>query len=238
MSAGALDNFLRDIGETGAPSEEQAARLTEIAKRYKELLGQLEASGSADPEVRRLKAEARTALDRGDFAQAEALLNQAKTLDLAAAAQMQADVDARMYSAAEAAAGNGDLMMAQLRYVDASKYYEEAKQILPDNMNSTFGVYLIKLGLAKRFAGKYNEAIEYFKMSIDVSARISSSFKFINSDFKDYILISKMNLCILYRLNFNFQAAEEMCVAALRASEQFNPESVSAASALGNLALL
>ena len=45
---------------------------------------------------------------------------------------MQADLDARKLSAAEAAAQNGDLMMTQIRYADAARYYAEAVGLTPE----------------------------------------------------------------------------------------------------------
>src|SRR4051794_14799849 len=121
----ALERFLADLGQGEVPTEELPSRLAEIAKRYKELLAQLETTSSTDPEVQHLKAEAGEALHAGDFARTEALLNQAKEHDLSAIEQMQAALDARKLSAADAAAQNGDLMMTQLRYAAAARYYAE-----------------------------------------------------------------------------------------------------------------
>ena len=46
--------------------------------------------------------------------------------------RLQADLDARKLSAAEAAAENGDLMMTQIRYADAARYYAEAAGLTPE----------------------------------------------------------------------------------------------------------
>ena len=139
VSAGALRGFLLAIGEADVPIERQPAKLAEIATRHKDLLARLEATSSTDPEVQRLKAEAREALDAGDFGRTEELLNRAKARDLlvieqirATMERMQAALDARRLSAAEAAAENGALMMTQLRYADAARYYAEAVGLTPE----------------------------------------------------------------------------------------------------------
>src|SRR5207249_4274364 len=73
-----LHTFFRIIGEAEVKPEQIGAKLIEIATHYLELRAQLDTTSSADPEVQRLKEEARAALDRGDFARTEDLLNQAK----------------------------------------------------------------------------------------------------------------------------------------------------------------
>ena len=89
--------------------------------------------------MQRLKTEARGALDAGDFTRTEELLNQAKARDLlviermrATMERMQAALDARQLSAAEAAAANGDLMMTRLCYAAAVPYYAEAVGLTPE----------------------------------------------------------------------------------------------------------
>jgi tetratricopeptide (TPR) repeat protein len=175
VSAGALDRFLRDIGEAGVPPEEQAVRLAEVAERYKGLLARLEAVGSDDPEVRQLKAAAAKALDAGDFARAEALLNRSKERDLSAVEQMQtamermrAALEARKLSAAEAAAQNGDLMMTQLRYAEAARYYAEAVRLTPETYPEPLSDRLTSWGWAALRAGDYGSALEATRRALAV----------------------------------------------------------------------
>ena len=158
----ALKRFLSDLGQGDVPIEELPSRLAEIAKRYKNLLAQLETTSSTDPEVQRLKGEARSALDAGDFARTEELLNRAKARDLAAIEQMQAavvrlqaDLDARQLSAAEAAAQNGDLMMTQIRYADAARYCAEAVGLTPETRADYLSERLRAWAIAARRAGDF-----------------------------------------------------------------------------------
>ena len=128
----ALASFFAIVERERVPRHELEPALKEIAGRYKELLARLGTTGSTDPEVQRLKEQAREALRVGDFARAEEFLNQAKARDLSAIERMEADLDARKLSAAAAAAQNGDLMMTQIRYADAARYYAEAVELTPE----------------------------------------------------------------------------------------------------------
>ena len=136
----ALASFFAIVQRERVPRHElEPEHFKEIARRYKELLARLETMGSRDPEVQRLKEQARDALRAGDFDRTEELLNQAKARDLSAIEQteaamerMQADIDARKLSAAEAAAENGALKLTQLRYADAARYYIEAVKLIPE----------------------------------------------------------------------------------------------------------
>ena len=130
----ALASFFAIVERERVPRHELEPTLKDIARRYKELLARLETPGSADPEVQRLKEQARDALRAGDFDRAEELLNQAKARDLSAIERMEADLDARKLSAAEAAAANGALMMTQIRYAEAARYYAEGVGLTPEKM--------------------------------------------------------------------------------------------------------
>jgi hypothetical protein len=166
VSAGALRGFLLAIGEANIPIERQPAKLAEIATRHKDLLARLEATSSTDPEVQRLKTEARTALDAGDFTRTEELLNRAKARDLLVIEQMratmewmQAALDARRLSAAEAAAANGALMMTQIRYPEAARYYAEAVGLTPGTYPDPLSDLLTGWAAAAWRAGDYPTAV-------------------------------------------------------------------------------
>src|SRR4051794_16613932 len=158
----ALAGFFAILGETEVPPQDLTKRLVEIARRYKDLLARLEATSSTDPEVQRLKEQAREALEAGDFGRTEELLNQAKVRDLSAVEQMQAaleriqaDLDARRLSAAEAATENGDLMMTQIRYADAARYYAEAVGLTPEKYAEQLSARLTNWAEAAWRGGDY-----------------------------------------------------------------------------------
>jgi tetratricopeptide (TPR) repeat protein len=163
----ALASFFAIVERERVPRDELEPTLKEIARRYKELLARLEAPASTDPEVQRLKEEAREALRRGDFARTEAQLNRAKAIDLAAVermraamAQMQAALDARSLSAAEAAGQNGALMMTQLRYADAARYYAEAVGLTPERYAGPLSDRLTDWAWAAWRVGDYPSALD------------------------------------------------------------------------------
>ena len=156
-------------------------KLGEIATRYKDLLAQLKTTGSTDPEVKRLKKEAAEALHAGNFARTEEILNQAKARDLVAVEQMQADLEARKLSAAEAAAENGDLMMTQLRYADAARYYAEAVELTPEKYAEQRSKHLTDLNIAARLGGK-GEVLEVKGEVLEVKGSTSGLEGRISSD--------------------------------------------------------
>ena len=67
----ALNSFFRILEEQQVPRSELDSKLREIAATHKELLARLETVKSHDPEVVRLKKEARQAIKAGDYAEAK-----------------------------------------------------------------------------------------------------------------------------------------------------------------------
>lgn len=132
MSAGALDQLLRDIGEAAVPPEQQPECLAEIASRHKDLLARIARTASGDPSVREY-GEARAAIEAGEYNWAEQLLNEVKTAAVG---------NARRRRAAEAAAENGELAMTRLRYRRAAAYFAEAADLLPRDSDEARAVYL------------------------------------------------------------------------------------------------
>lgn len=72
----ALATFLRILGERKVSAEDLDAKLREIAARHLMLLKQIEAPPGEDPQVGSLRKEAMAAIDAGNYARAEALLQQ------------------------------------------------------------------------------------------------------------------------------------------------------------------
>src|SRR6187431_928450 len=73
----AVANFFRILGESKVPTEDLDDKLREIAARHQSLLRQLESVPGADPQVDALKQSAVAAIAAGDYARAQALLDQA-----------------------------------------------------------------------------------------------------------------------------------------------------------------
>ena len=207
--------------------------------RCKNLLAQLETTSSTDPEVQRLKEEARAALDAGDFARTEELLNQAKARDLAAIEQMQAamtrlqaDLDARQLSVAEAAAQNGDLMMTQIRYADAARYYAEAVDVTPKTRADYLSERLRAWTLAAWRAGDFPAGLAAAERALTIDqGRLSPVDALLATDLN--------NLAELYGDTGRYEQAEPLYQRALAIREKtLGGEHPDVAQSLNNLANL
>jgi hypothetical protein len=82
VSGGALRAFFRTLGEAEVPPERQERKLVEIAEHYKQLVTQVAAAPGDDPEVAKLKGEAKAALDAGQLERANDLLAQVQAAQL------------------------------------------------------------------------------------------------------------------------------------------------------------
>jgi tetratricopeptide (TPR) repeat protein len=220
LRAEALVRFFTSLGEADVPPEQLTTKLVKIAQHYQELLARLEKTSSADPEVRQLKEKAAAALDAGDFTRTEELLNQAKTRDLAAIEQMQVDLEARKFSAAEAAAENGSLMMTQLRHADAARYYSEAVRLVPEGFNTYLIQYLSYLGTAWSDAGDYQQAVKSLERALMIGEQLAPMFKMWLGSTDHFVVPMQEALCEAYIKIGDFDNAEKMCVVALHVIEQ------------------
>jgi tetratricopeptide (TPR) repeat protein len=181
--------------------------------------------------VQRLKEQAREALRVGDFDQAEELLNQAKAHDLSAIERMGPDLDARKLSAAEAAAQNGDLMMTQIRYADAARYYAEAVGLTPETRLPAADI-LNNLALLYRATGRYAQAELLYQRALAIGEKTLGP---------EHPTIASMlnNLALLYRATGRYAQAEPLHQRALAIDEKaLGPEHPGLATDLNNLAEL
>src|SRR5512132_594555 len=94
VSAGALQAFFRTLGEADVPPERQEGKLVEIAESYKQLVAQLTATPGDDPEVAKLKGEAKAALDAGQMERADDLLARVQAAQDAALERRQLEAAA------------------------------------------------------------------------------------------------------------------------------------------------
>jgi tetratricopeptide (TPR) repeat protein len=114
-----LQTFFRIIGEAGVAPEQVGERLVEIASRYKELLIQVDARPEDEPEVARLKAAAREALETGDLDQADVLLAEVEQLQDSA-------LDRLAREAAATRVQRGEVALTRLRYREAAAHFATA----------------------------------------------------------------------------------------------------------------
>jgi tetratricopeptide (TPR) repeat protein len=114
------------LGENDIPPERLAAKLVEIAERFKDLQATASAQPGDDPKIAALKTDAQKAVEAGELAKADALLADVET------EQRQA-LDRFAINAAETSAQRGEIALTRLRYAEAAKHFANAAGAFPAN---------------------------------------------------------------------------------------------------------
>src|SRR5437870_8219660 len=112
------------LGENDIPPERLAAKLVEIAERFKDLQATASAQPGDDPKIVSLKANAQKAIEAGQLVQADALLADVEM-------EQRHDLDRLAVNAAETSARRGDLALTRLRYGEAAKHFANAAALVP-----------------------------------------------------------------------------------------------------------
>src|SRR5947209_10502022 len=112
------------LGENDIPPERLAAKLVEIAERFKDLQATASAQPGDDPKIGSLKANAQKAIEAGQLVQADALLADVEM-------EQRHDLDHLAVNAAETSARRGDLALTRLRYGEAAKHFANAAALVP-----------------------------------------------------------------------------------------------------------
>jgi outer membrane PBP1 activator LpoA protein len=97
------------LGETDVAPERLAAKLVEIAERFKALQASTLAQSGDNPQVAALKADVRKAIDLGDLARADALLADVET-------NQRHDIDRLAINVADTASRRGEIALTRSRY--------------------------------------------------------------------------------------------------------------------------
>ncbi|MCP4112831.1 MAG: DUF2225 domain-containing protein [Desulfobacteraceae bacterium] len=235
VTKSALVSFFKILEQKQVPPEDLDSTLRKIAERYKELQAKLAVPSILDfPEVTALKEKAKEALEKGDFGQAEKLLNESAEKELACAVRLENKARNCRLSAAESKVQNGDLANTQLEYKKAAGYYKEAADMLegiPDT-ELTLAGYLQKQGDTCYYAGLYADAEKSFERVLKIRE------KHLGENHED-VAATLNNLALLYRAQGKYEEAEPLYKRALAISEKvLGPEHPDVATTLNNLALL
>src|SRR5256886_15275376 len=99
------------LGENDVPPERLAAKLLEIAERFKDLQATASAQPGDDPKIVSLKANAQKAVDAGELTKADALLADVET-------EQRRALDRLAVDAAETSARRGEIALTRLRYAE------------------------------------------------------------------------------------------------------------------------
>ncbi len=232
VTQAALSNFFKILKEQNVKPEDYDHTLRTIAERYNNLLKEVANLQSEDPEVKALLTQAEQVLKQGEFDQAEALINQAKSKDLIAAKKMQENANKRLLSAAEAAARNGDLKLTQIKYTEAAGYFQEAAEIVPTEFAEKLAYYLNQAGLALYNVGKYAEAEPLYQRSLAIWEQA------LGKNHPD-VATSLNNLALLYKTQGKYAEAEPLYQRSLAIIEKtLGKDHPNVALCLNNLAAL
>jgi tetratricopeptide (TPR) repeat protein len=212
----ALKSFFKILEQQQVPREDLDSTLRNIAKRYKELQDALQTFTSDDPAVIALEREASKALDAGDFAQAEKLLNEASQKDLEGAQQFQEMATKRWLSAAASKAELGALKETQLRWAEAASYYRQAAELVelvPKGADVTLATYLHYWGFASHEAGDYRQAEPPLTRALAIQEKV------LGPEPPDLSAILS-NLATLYHVQHQYAKAEPLYQRALATLEK------------------
>jgi tetratricopeptide (TPR) repeat protein len=232
VSKAALASFYKILNAQNIPPRNHAQTLRKITRTYLNNLKELASLPAEDAAVQVLLSEAGQVLSQGEFNQAEALINQAKTQDLVAAQELPATANKRFLSAAESAAQNGRLKLAQLKYLEAADYFQEAAKIVPVRFAGKTADYLTAAGSALYEAGQYPEAESVYQRGLVIrEKRLGENHAKVVASFN--------HLATLYRKQGKYGQAEPFLIKALASQEKVLPPFHPAvAKSLNNLASL
>ena len=135
--------------------EDLDAKLREVAARHLTLLKQVEIVPGANPQLDALKKSAVAAIGAGDYARAQALLEQAFDADLVAARKALDTANQRYVTAAKTKADLGQLKLSQLQYEAAAREFQTAADLVPASEPLIRARYLAAGGGAALSAGIY-----------------------------------------------------------------------------------
>jgi tetratricopeptide (TPR) repeat protein len=114
------------LGENDIPPERLAAKLVEIAERFKDLQATASAQPGDDPKIAALKTDAQKAIHAGDLVKADALLANVET-------EQRRALDRLAVDAAETSARRGEIALTRLRYAEAATHFANAAAVFPPN---------------------------------------------------------------------------------------------------------
>ena len=135
------------------------------------MLARVRTLSADDPQSVQLRQTAKTAIDQGQYAQAEAWLNKVSAQEVAAISELHDLMAPRMRSAAEAKAANGALKMTQLAYAAAADYYCQATAFMeqmPAGSDEPLALYLTEWGALYDAQGRYSEAEPLYQRALTI----------------------------------------------------------------------
>ncbi|MCI5219420.1 MAG: tetratricopeptide repeat protein [Candidatus Electrothrix sp. LOE2] len=167
-----INGFFGTLLKEKVPRDQWDAKLREIAAIHKELLERLSSVQSEDPEVVKLKQEAKQAIEKHEYDKAEELLKKAEARDLEAIEKMEQTARQRRISAAATNVDQAKLQRVQLRYAKAAAYWQKAAALLPEGEKKDRAYYLNAAGYDLDRISRYSEALPLYEQSLSLRQEI------------------------------------------------------------------
>jgi tetratricopeptide (TPR) repeat protein len=112
------------LGENDIPQERLAAKLVEIAERFKDLQATTSVRPGDNPKIAALKTDAQKAIEAGQLAEADALLADVEM-------EQRRNLDRFVVDEAETSSRRGHLALTRLRYREAAQHFANAAALFP-----------------------------------------------------------------------------------------------------------
>ncbi len=128
----ALENFFRLLGKEQVPPEKLLECLVELAEHHKQLEEQVRSLSTDDQEIEALRKQAATAINKGDYPQAEGLLAKAENLYLELAKKHKEKLHRDYLQAAAIRASRAQNSLVQFDYLKAAEHFKQAYTTVPE----------------------------------------------------------------------------------------------------------
>ena len=143
ISREALTSFFTILRHEQVPPEQLTAKLTSVALQYREMVDRLTAlEQAAGPDDRPILAEARAAIEKGDYDRAESLLVTLENAQATARAKAQANADDLARRQAATRAERARLSTLRFDHRTAADHFLAAANLLPTGDTESRGQYL------------------------------------------------------------------------------------------------
>jgi tetratricopeptide (TPR) repeat protein len=171
----ALLRFLEILGEKQVPPDHLVAQLEDIAMRHLRLLTQVGELNTDNSEIKLLVEQARTAINLGEYDDAEQFLIQAEDMYLAMArsvqqssVELQKTSDQYALDGARVRAQRAEMHFLELEYSRAAEIYVDAAEIVPHSHNKIRAKYVHRAGISALYAGEYLTASAHLDRAIKI----------------------------------------------------------------------
>jgi tetratricopeptide (TPR) repeat protein len=165
-----IDGFLNTLQEAQVTLEQAPAKFQELAVRYRQLVDDVRALQSEDPEVQELRARALAAIETGPtcYNRADEYLERAERIDREATEKLETGVEARKLSGAASRSRRGELSLVRLDYRAAIMHFKAALLIVPAAHPEVSRRYSLALAGALHQCGEDEGKNEALVAAVDV----------------------------------------------------------------------